>query len=75
MTEMEEFLRDDEPFMIRQRTAEELADYDAGFKASKDGKEWMRHRALHGSVVGESRKNNYLRTPCSGFVSPSIRKA
>jgi hypothetical protein len=40
MTEMEEFLRDDEPFMIRQRTPEELADYDAGFKAFKDGKEW-----------------------------------
>jgi hypothetical protein len=40
MTEMDEFLRDDEPFMIRQRTAEELADYDAGFKAFKDGKEW-----------------------------------
>jgi hypothetical protein len=40
MTEMEEFLRDDEPFMIRQRTPKELADYDAGFKAFKDGKEW-----------------------------------
>jgi hypothetical protein len=40
MTEMEEFLRDDEPFMVRQRTPKELADYDAGFKAFKDGKEW-----------------------------------
>jgi hypothetical protein len=40
MTEMEKLLRDDEPFMMRVRTPEELADYDAGFKAFKDGKEW-----------------------------------
>jgi hypothetical protein len=40
MTEMEEFLRDDEPFLIRHRTPEELADYDAGFKAAQERKEW-----------------------------------
>jgi hypothetical protein len=40
MTEMEEFLRDDEPFLVRQRSPEELADYDAGFEAAKKGKEW-----------------------------------
>ena len=39
MTDMEEFLRNDEPFLIRQRTPEELTDYDAGFKAAIEGKE------------------------------------
>jgi hypothetical protein len=39
MTEMDDFLRDDEPFLMRQRTPEELADYDAGFEAAKKGEE------------------------------------
>jgi hypothetical protein len=29
----------DEPFLLRQRTEDEFADYDAGFCAAKDGKE------------------------------------
>ena len=29
----------DEPFLLRPRTDNELADYDAGFKAGGDGKE------------------------------------
>jgi hypothetical protein len=34
-----EHMADDyEPFLMRQRTAEELADYDAGFIAGEDGK-------------------------------------
>jgi hypothetical protein len=31
---------DYEPFLIRQRTPQELADYDAGFKAAEEGEEW-----------------------------------
>jgi hypothetical protein len=30
---------DYEPFLMRERTPEELADYDAGFIAGEDGKE------------------------------------
>jgi hypothetical protein len=30
---------DTEPFMLRERTAAEMADYDAGFKAGSEGKE------------------------------------
>jgi hypothetical protein len=29
----------DEPFLLRPRTDNELADYDAGFQAGEDGKE------------------------------------
>jgi hypothetical protein len=36
----QEHITDDyEPFLMRQRTPEELADYDAGFIAGEDGKE------------------------------------
>jgi hypothetical protein len=31
--------RVDEPFLIRERTDKELADYDVGFRAGEDGKE------------------------------------
>jgi hypothetical protein len=31
--------RVDEPFLLRERTGEELADYDAGFSAGEAGKE------------------------------------
>jgi hypothetical protein len=30
---------DDEPFMLRERTPDEIADYDAGFKAGSEGRE------------------------------------
>jgi hypothetical protein len=40
VTQIEEFLRGDEPFMIKKRTPEELADYDAGFKAAMEGEGW-----------------------------------
>ena len=30
---------DYEPFMMRERTAEEMADYEAGYKAGSEGKE------------------------------------
>jgi hypothetical protein len=35
----EHMVDDYEPFLMRQRTPEELADYDAGFIAGEDGKE------------------------------------
>ena len=34
----EQVVDDYEPFLMRQRTPEELADYDAGFIAGEDGK-------------------------------------
>jgi hypothetical protein len=50
---------DDEPFMLRERTPDEIADFDAGFKAGSEGKgpdddrslawalkEWLGHRRL-----------------------------
>jgi hypothetical protein len=35
----EHMVDDYEPFLMRERTPEELADYDAGFIADEDGKE------------------------------------
>jgi hypothetical protein len=35
----ERMVDDYEPFLMRQRTPEELADYDAGFIAGEDGRE------------------------------------
>jgi hypothetical protein len=31
---------DYEPFLMRERTPEELADYDASFMAAEQGEEW-----------------------------------
>ena len=39
MTDID-IIEDYEPFLMRERTSEELADYDAGFKAASEGKEW-----------------------------------
>jgi hypothetical protein len=37
---------DKEPFMLRERTPIELAEYDAGFKAGREGKEPEEHKSL-----------------------------
>lgn len=37
---------DKEPFMLRERTPIELADYDAGFKTGQEGKEPEDHQSL-----------------------------
>jgi hypothetical protein len=37
---MEQFTEDEEePFLLRERSREEIQDYDAGFKASSEGKD------------------------------------
>jgi hypothetical protein len=48
---------DSELFMMREHTAEEIADYDAGFKAGECGDEPGRQRASRGRLAGQRPTN------------------
>jgi hypothetical protein len=37
--DVEQMIEDEEPFLLRQRTPEELEDYDAGFRAGSKYRE------------------------------------
>jgi hypothetical protein len=50
----------DEPFLLRKRTDEELADYDAGFSAGEAARNWTTPRVLHGTEVGPRGKTGYV---------------
>ena len=48
----EPFDDEEEPFMLRERSDVEVADYDAGFEGGSEGKKSDDTRALHGNVDG-----------------------
>jgi hypothetical protein len=79
MTEMEEFLRNDEPFMIRNEHLKNLPITMPDSRHSKTVRNGITHRALHGSVAMVRRKNRYgvdakQRPPESGPALPACNQ-
>jgi hypothetical protein len=56
-------IRDDEPFLMRERSGEELADSDLGLCQERPEKRTMAARALHGSAGGLRRRSKSYFAP------------